>query len=125
MLYLVSKGRFRNLERFVKRMEKNDIFNELEKYGREGVSALRAMTPVDTGITASSWSYTVAVGRDNTRIIWNNSNINKGVNIAIILQFGHGTGTGGYVQGRDYINPAVQPTMDRIARNVWEAVKRS
>lgn len=125
MLYLVSKGRFRNLERFVKRMEKNDIFNELEKYGREGVSALRTMTPVDTGITASSWSYTVAVGRDNTRIIWNNSNINKGVNIAIILQFGHGTGTGGYVQGRDYINPAVQPTMDRIARNVWEAVKRS
>lgn len=123
--YIVSKGEFKNLEKFLERMEKNSIFEELDKYGRAGVEALRSMTPVDTGITANSWSYSVAVGREETRIIWNNTNINKGVNIAIILQFGHGTGTGGYVQGRDYINPAVQPTMDTIARNVWEAVKKA
>lgn len=123
--YLVSKGEFKNLEKFIERMEKNEIFAELDKYGRAGVDALRSMTPVDTGITANSWSYNVALGRDETRIIWSNTNINQGVNIAIILQFGHGTGTGGYVQGRDYINPAVQPTMDHIARNVWEAVKRA
>lgn len=125
MFFIVSKGKFRNLERFINRMEKNDIFNQLDFYGRQGVSALRSMTPVDTGITANSWSYTAAVGKNETTLTWHNTNTNKGVNIAIILQFGHGTGTGGYVYGRDYINPAVQPVMDQIARNVWEAVKKS
>lgn len=106
-------------------MLKGDIYDQLNKYGQDGVNALATHTPKDSGLTSTSWGYRVDHGRSETRIEWYNTNVNKGVNIAIILQFGHGTGTGGYVQGRDYINPAVQPTMDAIARNVWEAVKNA
>ena len=90
-----------------------------------GVSALSSATPIDTGKTAASWGYEIESDDDGTRIIWTNSNVNKNVNIAIILQYGHGTGTGGYVQGRDYINPAMQPVFDQIADAVWREVTKA
>ena len=86
------------------------------------MAALQAHTPVDSGITANSWSYEIKDDGTNLQIIWTNDNVNDGVNIAIILQYGHGTGTGGYVVGRDYINPAMQPTFDKISDRVWKAV---
>ena len=103
-------------------MEELRVGKILEKYAKEGVSALAAATPIDSGKTASSWGYEIEVSGDSATIHWTNSNENKGVNIAVILQFGHGTGTGGYVQGRDYINPAMRPVFDRIAEEVWREV---
>lgn len=94
----------------------------LDKYGREGVAALSAATPVDSGLTASSWSYEIERSGDVVTINFLNSNINKGVPIAIILQLGHGTGTGGYVEGRDYINPAIQPVFEKLAEEAWKEV---
>ena len=87
-----------------------------------GVSALESATPVDSGLTASSWDYEIHQSRNSAKIVWTNSNINQGVPIAIILQYGHGTRNGGYVQGRDYINPAIKPVFDRIAEGVWKEV---
>lgn len=96
----------------------------LQKYGQQGVAALSAATPVESGTTANSWSYEIKTSGQSATIYWSNSNVNKGVNIAVILQFGHGTGTGGYVQGRDYINPAMRPIFDKIAEEAWmEVVK--
>lgn len=123
MFSLQSRGSFENLERFLKTMRKREIYNALNDYGKQGVSALASMTPVETGATASSWYYEVESGRGTYTIKWLNSNTNKGVNIAIILQYGHGTGTGGYVAGRDYINPAIRPIFDSIANSVWKAVQ--
>lgn len=114
-------GSFKNTLSFLRRMKNKEAYALVERYAQEGVSALQSHTPVDSGITASSWSYEI-VDEANMKIIWKNHNINKGVNIAIILQYGHGTGTGGYVVGRDYINPAMQPTFDNIAEKVWKAV---
>ena len=94
----------------------------LDKYGREGVEALSAATPVDSGKTASSWKYDIEHSSRGASISFSNTNINKGVNIAIILQYGHGTRNGGYVQGRDYINPAIQPVFDRIVNEAWKEV---
>ena len=94
----------------------------LEKYAKQGVEALSSATPVDSGATASAWSYEIIQNGSGIIIGFNNSNINKGVNIAIILQYGHGTGTGGWVQGRDYINPAIQPIFDRLADEAWREV---
>jgi hypothetical protein len=94
----------------------------LDKYGRKGVSALAAATPVDSGLTASSWSYEIENTKESAKITFNNSNIQNGVPIAIILQYGHGTGTGGWVQGRDYINPAIQPIFDQIVDDAWKEV---
>ena len=97
-------------------------FGLLDKYGRDGVAALSSATPVDSGNTANSWYYENKKGQ--VRINFLNSNINQGVPIAIILQYGHGTGTGGWVQGRDYINPAIQPVFDRILQDIWKEVTR-
>ncbi len=94
----------------------------LERYGRAGVSALAAATPKDSGLTAASWGYEITHNRKETAIIFTNSNISNGVNIAIILQYGHGTGNGGYVAGRDYINPAIQPIFDKMANEAWREV---
>ena len=96
----------------------------LDKYGREGVAALASATPVDSGLTASSWYYEITNGNGSATITFLNSNVNKGVPIAIILQYGHGTGTGGWVEGRDYINPAIQPIFDRIANDAWREVTK-
>ena len=97
----------------------------LDKYGQKGVDALASATPRESGETANSWSYEITGGDGNYAIQWNNSHVNKGVNIAIILQYGHGTGTGGYVVGRDYINPAVQPIFDEMAETIWKEVESS
>jgi len=94
----------------------------LDKYGKMGVDALSAATPVDSGLTAASWSYEIQNDGGKATVSFNNSNINQGVNIAIILQYGHGTGTGGYVAGRDYINPAIQPVFDKLAEDAWKEV---
>lgn len=121
-----SKGDWSETEKWLKRIKDlKNIDSVLEKYGREGVAALSASTPVDTGETASSWSYEVVHDQGSTALIFtNNSKTKTGIPIAILLQYGHGNGRGGYVQGRDYINPAVQPIFDEIADKAWkEAVK--
>jgi len=95
-----------------------------DKYGREGVAALASATPIESGETANSWYYEIEHSRGVITITFANSHINKGVPIAIILQYGHGTGTGGWVQGRDYINPAIQPIFDKIANEAWKEVTK-
>ncbi|UYL88221.1 hypothetical protein SEA_LILHUDDY_26 [Arthrobacter phage LilHuddy] len=117
-----SKGSFNKTEKFLSAMSRGDMFAALESYGREGVAALAAATPKDSGDTAGAWGYKITRGSRRTTIEWTNSNIVNGVPIAIILQYGHGTGTGGYVQGRDYINPATKPVFDKIADKAWKAV---
>ena len=123
-LKLNVKGDFKNLEKFLVRMSNFTARKVLEKYGKMGVEALEAATPKDTGKTASSWTYSIEGGEGNWSIVWSNTNINRGVNIAIILQEGHGTGTGGYVQGRDYINPALRSVFDQFADELWEEVTK-
>lgn len=107
---------------FLQKMRGNDLYSGLDSLAQRGVTALQASTPKDSGATAASWSAKVENTGGKTTITWSNSNINAGVNIAIILQYGHGTGTGGYVAGRDYINPAIQPVFDDIANEVWKKV---
>ena len=117
-------GDFEKTYDFLKRMSRGDAFKVLEKYGNLGVDALASATPIDSGETASSWTFEVEQTGSTYTINWLNTNINGGVNIAIILQTGHGTGTGGYVQGRDYINPAIRPVFDKIANEVWREVTK-
>jgi len=117
-------GDFEKTYDFLKRMSRGDAFKVLEKYGKLGVDALASATPIDSGDTASSWTFEVERTGSTYSINWLNTNVNGGVNIAIILQTGHGTGTGGYVQGRDYINPAIQPVFDKIANEVWREVTK-
>lgn len=117
-----QKGNFKNTERFLKRANRFNIDQLLERYGQEGVEALRATTPKDTGLTANSWYYKVKKETDRITITWSNSNIQNGVPIAVILQYGHATRNGGYVEGIDYINPAMRPIFDRIAARAWEEV---
>lgn len=116
------KGDFRKTMSFFNKLKDGDIYKCLERYGREGVQALSSATPVDSGKTANSWDYEIVKTNNSVSIYWTNSNINNGVPIAVILQYGHGTGTGGYVQGIDYINPALKPVFEKIATNVWKEV---
>ena len=118
-------GSFDRTERFLKAMEKLDIMGVLNSYAAKGTAALRAHTPVDSGLTAASWSHRVEKSGRGYTIVWSNSHSIRGTNIAIILQYGHGTGTGGYVEGRDYINPAMRPIFDQIADDVWKVVTRA
>lgn len=115
-------GGFTKTERFLNRTKRHEYLNVLDEFGRDGVQALRNATPVDSGATAEAWDYEIKRTRNYTEIVWTNSNINDGVPIAVILQYGHGTGTGGYVQGRDYINPAIRPIFDKIAEKAWKVV---
>lgn len=117
-----QKGNFKNTERFLKRASRFNLDQILDQYGREGVAALKQATPKDTGLTANSWYYKVSRTQDKITITWSNSNIQNGVPIAVILQYGHGTRNGGYVEGIDYINPAMKPIFDRIAARAWEEV---
>jgi hypothetical protein len=94
----------------------------LDRWGQLGVQALSSATPVDTGTTAASWNYEIHQSKGSTTLVWTNSNTNKGIPIALLIQYGHGTGNGGYVAGRDYINPAIQPVFDQIAKEAWEEV---
>jgi len=118
----IHKGDFSNIERFFHKVLRKDYLNIMEKYGKLGVSVLSAATPVDSGVTASSWNYEIVGGSEQSSIVWTNSNENKGVNIAIILQYGHATKNGGYVQGLDYINPAMKPIFENMAKDVWREV---
>ena len=122
MISFRQKGDFSKLTRFLEKAKNAVHLGILDKYGREGVAALASATPLDSGKTASSWYYEVQHNNGTASINFYNSNVNKGVPIAIILQYGHGTGTGGWVQGRDYINPAIQPIFDRIAKDAWREV---
>lgn len=124
MITITNRGDFKKLDRYLNRVKKASQLDFLDKYGRKGVSALRSATPVDTGKTASSWYYEIERNNGSVVIRFLNSNVNKGVNIAIILQYGHGTGNGGYVQGRDYINPAIVPLFDEIAEAAWREVTK-
>lgn len=125
MLSITWSGSFTNTERFLNRMAKGDIFAHLGALAQQGVSALSSATPVESGLTAASWDYEVTKTRGTYKIVWYNTNVNNGVNIAIILQYGHGTGTGGYISGQDYINPAMRPVFDRIADEAWKVVTSS
>lgn len=118
-----QKGNFKKTRKFLKRCSNLQLDDLLDQYGKEGVEALARATPKDTGKTAASWSY--AVHKSNGRIIitWSNSNIVDGVPIAVILQYGHGTRNGGYVEGVDYINPAMRPIFERIAQRAWGEVR--
>lgn len=125
MIRITSKGDFNNTFRFLNKISKFQINKILEKYGQMGVEALRSATPVDSGKTAECWGYEISVKKEGATIYWTNTNQNKGVYIAVILQYGHGTGTGGYVQGVDYINPAIRPVFDKIAEEAWMEVVNS
>lgn len=122
MITIKQKGDFKKLDRYLERLLNVIKRGELDKYGRMGVDALMAATPVDSGKTARSWYYEVKHTNGGASIVFRNSNVNDSVPIAIILQLGHGTGTGGYVAGRDYINPAIQPIFDQIANDAWKEV---
>lgn len=124
MISFRHKGDFSKSTRFLNRAKQAIRIGQLDRYGREGVAALASATPTESGETASSWYYEISQSAGSVTITWNNSHINKGVPIAVILQYGHGTGTGGYVQGRDYINPAIRPIFDKIASEVWREVTK-
>lgn len=124
MITFIQKGDFSKLTRFLERAKEAVHIGDLDKYGREGVKALSSATPVKTGITAKSWTYKIEQQKGSVSISFNNTNIQNGVPIAIILQYGHGTRNGGWVQGRDYINPAIQPIFDRIVEEAWKEVTK-
>ena len=124
MISISATGSTKNAQAFLDSMRNlnSDIRSAMEKAGQRGVDALAAATPTDSGLTATSWSYEIETDGITTTIFWVNTNTFSGVNVAIILQYGHGTGTGGWVQGRDYINPAIQSIFDDIADDVWKKV---
>ena len=124
MISFRQKGDFSKLTRYFEKAREAIKLGVLDKYGREGVAALASATPKDTGKTANSWVYEIEHQNGSVSLVFKNTNINKGVPIAIILQYGHGTGTGGWVQGRDYINPAIQPIFDKIADEAWKEVTK-
>lgn len=124
MIVVKHKGDFEKTTKFLNGVKKADFKSILSSYGKMGVDALSRATPVDTGLTSQSWSYDIYVTRKGFSITWSNSNVNDGVPIAIVLQYGHATRSGGFVQGRDYINPAIKPVMDDIAENLWKEVTK-
>lgn len=118
-------GSFKHIENFFDRIVYHKYYESFNQCGERGVEALRLATPVDSGKTASAWSYEVSGDNGVLSITWSNSNVNKGVNIAIILDTGHGTRGGGYVVGRHYIDPAIQPIFDQMAEELWKEVTRT
>ena len=119
-----NKGDFAKTFNFLNSSKNINIDSILDKYGKQGVSLLASSTPIDSGLTAQSWSYVIEKSKGKTSIIWKNTNVINGVNIAVILQYGHGTKNGGYVQGRDYINPVIQPIFDRMTEEIWKEVTK-
>lgn len=122
MISFTSKGDFKNMEKFLEKTRDMSIFDSLSAIGAEGVAALAAATPYDSGLTSSSWTYEIIKDSSSWSIVWGNTNVVDGRPIAILLQYGHGTGTGGYVVGRDYINPALAPIMQKFADAAWKVV---
>lgn len=119
------KGDFKKTDRFFRRIIERHYFNKIRYFGKLGVEALRASTPKDSGETANSWSYEIVEEAGRLSIFWKNDNVNDGVNIAIILQYGHGTRNGGWVEGIDYINPAIRPIFKQMADEAWKEVVSS
>lgn len=124
MISFRQKGDFSKLTSFLQRSKEVAKISDLDRYGQEGVTALSAATPIDTGLTAKSWTYKITHKDGSVSISFHNSNIQNGVPIAIILQYGHGTRNGGWVEGRDYINPAIQPIFDKIVNKAWKEVTK-
>ena len=124
MIKFKQKGDFKTLTSYLQRIEGGFNLSILDSYGREGVEALREATPKDTGLTSESWEYRIVRGNQSISITFNNTNVQNGVSIAVILQYGHATRNGGYVQGIDYINPALRPIFESIAERAWEEVTR-
>lgn len=122
MIRFTQKGDFSKLTNYLEKAKHISKTSKLDKFGQRGVAALASATPVSSGLTAKSWYYEIENKEGSVSINFYNSNVNKGVPIAIILQYGHGTGTGGWVQGRDYINPAIQPIFDEITKEAWKEV---
>lgn len=116
------KGDLKKTDTFLRKLLKQDLTSILHRYGQLGVEALSKATPVDTGKTAASWGYTVTETKGSATITWTNSNVNQGVPIALLIQYGHGTPTGGYVQGIDYIKPAIRPILDDLTKALWKEV---
>ena len=125
MVHFRYKGDLRKTTQFLNKLKRRSYLGSLDRYGAEGVRALASATPTDSGETASAWGYEIVQNKESAAIYWTNSHINNGVNIAVILQYGHGTGTGGYVEGVDYINPAIRPIFDQIAESAWKEVTSS
>ena len=125
-IQMSQKGDFKKTFKFLKTMKEKKFLKNLDKFGQAGVDALSAATPRRTGLTASSWHYEIEDNGDQLTITWNNSNVEKGYyNVALMIQYGHGTGTGGWVSGIDYINPALKPIFDKMIGDIWEEVKNS
>lgn len=122
MITIRQQGDYSKISNYLERIKESVHLGILDRYGKEGVAALASATPKDTGLTASSWTYEINRTSNGASIIFSNTNIQNGTNIAIILQYGHATANGGYIQGRDYINPAIQPIFDRIAEDAWKEV---
>lgn len=123
MISIKSFGSFDHMKAFLESLDDNKAFGVLDKYGQVGVDLLASATPIETGETAHDWGYTVTHTKNGHHILgWHNTHVEDGVNIAVILQYGHGTGTGGYVEGIDYINPALRPLFDKIIEDIWREV---
>lgn len=123
MIGISVKGDHKKTKTALEKMVRGAFYEALDQYGQRGVAALRAATPVETGLTANSWTYKVFRGK-RPGIAWYNTNMAGGTSIAVLIQYGHGTGTGGYISGRDYINPAIMPVFESIANDLWERVRR-
>ncbi len=122
MVYFVTGGSTKKTEDFLRRITQGNIYQGLEALAAEGVNALASATPIESGLAANSWGFVVERSKKSTTITWTNSDVENGFPVAIMIQFGHGTGTGGYVHGQDYINPAIRPIFDRIVDKVWKVV---
>ena len=123
MIRIKVKGSWNKTEKFLKKKTMNTIRDILEKYGREGVAALSSVTPIDTGLTATSWYYEIRQNENEISLVFlNNNKTSTGIPIVVLLQYGHGNGNGGYIKGRDYINPAIQPVFDKIVEEAWKEV---
>lgn len=122
MISFRNKGDFSKTEKFLKKSLGKNYLGILEKYGKMGVAALASATPVDSGETAASWDYEIIQNEGKISVIWKNYHVEKGINIAVILQYGHGTRNGGYVEGIDYINPALRPIFNDLANAAWKEV---
>lgn len=125
MIKVIHKGNFNKTKNILKNIKNESYLKTLDRIGRIGVDALSKATPKDTGKTAASWSYQIEKRKDSVAVVWTNSNIVNGwANVAILIQYGHATKNGGYVHGRDYINPAMRPLFDALAKDAWEAVTK-
>lgn len=122
MISATSSGSFGKTTAFLHKVGRLNVIAMLNKYGAEGVAALSHATPVESALAAQSWSYDIGRNARGYFIAWNNSDVESGFPVAVMLQYGYGTGTGGYVQGRDYINPAIKPIFDRFATQLWKEV---